>query len=187
MSVAHSYAKALLEAATENQLSVEDLSQMESQLGDLLKSFQSSRDVRVALLSPLTSSREKQLILTDIGQKQNFSPILSQFVALLSRKGRLGILSEIRDAFFAVRLAFEGVLAGCLVVAEPMSEADIVSLSKAFSQRFGKKVAFRVTIDPALLAGMKVTVNGVTYDGSLRSQIQKLRNQLVSGIAGFQV
>jgi F0F1-type ATP synthase delta subunit len=63
-----------------------------------------------------------------------------------------------------------------------LAEADIDTLTKAFSQKLGKKVAFRVAIDPSLLAGMKVTVNGVTYDGTLRSQIHKLRDHLAAGL-----
>ena len=35
-----------------------------------------------------------------------------------------------------------------------------------------------------ILAGMKVTVNGVTYDGTLRSQLQKLRDQVAMGVTG---
>ncbi len=88
-----------------------------------------------------------------------------------------------REAFHVIRLAAEGGVAGRLEVAEVISEADVSQLAKAFSEKFGKKVAFRVSQDPSLLAGIKVTVNGVTYDGTLRAQIQKLRDRVADGLS----
>jgi len=186
MSVAISYAKALFQAAKENQLSAEVVGTIESQMDSFHAFLDSSKEGRVALFGPLTSTREKLSLIENITKQLNFNPLLSQFFALLARKGRLALLGEIRDAFNSVRLTQEGGVAGRLVAAEPMSESDIGILTKAFSQKFGKKVAFRMTTDPSLLAGMKVTVNGVTYDGSLRSQIQKLRDQFVAGMPGEQ-
>ena len=65
-----------------------------------------------------------------------------------------------------------------------MSEADVDGLAKAFTTKLGKRVSFTVASDPDLLAGVKVTVNGVTYDGTLRAQLEKLRDQFVSTTAG---
>jgi len=186
MSVANSYARALYEAAKESQLSAESLGQLESQLDTLQACFEESKDARIALIGPLTSTREKTALVEAIAKQYGFAPLLTQFVVLLAKKGRLPLLKEIRDAFSSVRLTQEGGISGRLVAADSMEEADIGILTKAFSQKFGKKVAFRVSTDPSLLAGMKVTVNGVTYDGSLRSQIQKLRDQFVAGMPSGQ-
>jgi F0F1-type ATP synthase delta subunit len=68
-----------------------------------------------------------------------------------------------------------------------MNEADVKNLAKAFSEKLGKRVAFQSSTEPALLAGLKVTVNGVTYDGTLRSQIQKLRDYFVAGLPGAHI
>lgn len=187
MSVSTSYAKALYEAAKENKDSSEVLDQIGTQLEDFQKSLESSKELRVALLSPVTTAREKVKLIEDVAQKMNFSPIAKQFIALMGKKGRLTLLKEISDAFRTIRLTSEGGVPGRLVAADPLSESDINTLSKAFSQKLGKKVAFRVDTDPSLLAGIKVTVNGVTYDGTLRSQIQKLRDQFVAGLPGAHI
>lgn len=186
MSVSTSYAKALYEAGKEQSFSSADFEKLENDL-DIVHGFiSSSKQVKTALLSPLTSLREKQEALAGIGEKLQFSPLLNQFIGLLVKKARLGLIQQIRDDFSAVRLMSEGGVSGTLVAADPMTDADLGVLTKAFGQKFGKKVAFRISIDPSLLAGMKVTVNGVTYDGTLRSQIQRLRDQLVSGAPGAQ-
>jgi F0F1-type ATP synthase delta subunit len=42
----------------------------------------------------------------------------------------------------------------------------------------GRKVAFRVSTDPSLLAGVRVTVSGVTYDGTLKAQLEQLKDKI---------
>jgi F-type H+-transporting ATPase subunit delta len=88
------------------------------------------------------------------------------------------MLPEVRDTFSEVRLNAEGGVTGKLVSAEPMTDADVQSLSAAFTRKLGRKVAFRVSTDPGLLAGVRVTVNGVTYDGTLKAQLEQLRDKI---------
>lgn len=184
MSVAFSYARALYEAAKEAKVSAENLDLMEKQLETFSSVMESSRDARTALQAPVTTTKEKISLVEEISKKLGLADLTQQFLILLARKDRMSILREVRDAFNVVRLTEEGGVSGRLEAAEPMSEADIGTLTKAFSQKLGKKVAFRVSTDPSLLAGMKVTVNGVTYDGTLRSQLQKLRDRFVAGFPG---
>jgi F-type H+-transporting ATPase subunit delta len=184
MSVSISYAKALYEAAKEAHVSSEVLDQIEKQLETFVSVMAGSKEAKTALQSPVTTTREKTAVVEELSKKISLTDLTRQFLMLLARKDRLSILPEIREAFNEVRLSQEGGVPGVLVAAEPMSESDISTLAKAFSQKLGKKVAFRVSTDSSLLAGMKVTVNGVTYDGTLRSQLQKLRDRFVAGFPG---
>lgn len=184
MSVAKTYAKALYEAAQDAKSSAEAISILESQMDDFLMAMAASKDAQTALYGPLVSAKEKVALITEISKKGGFSPLMTQFLVLLARKRRLSILKEIREAFMTVRLASEGGVLGRLVAAETVSEADVEGLAKAFSKKLGKRVAFQISSDPSLLAGMKVTVNGVTYDGTLRSELQRLRDRISAGVSG---
>ena len=186
MSVARSYARALFETAQAQGVSAVDLSGIEAQLQSWIEVLGSSRDARVALTSPATTSREKLHLTQQIASKIGSTPLVVKFVELLAQKERFDILAELKDAFGTVRLEGEGGVLGRLVSADAMEATDIESLSKAFSQKFGKKVAFTTSVDPTLLAGVKVTVGGVTYDGTMKSQLQRLRDQLVHGAGSVQ-
>lgn len=181
MSVARSYAKALFEAVLESKMPAADLNKIEIQLGSLIELLGSSKDLRTALFSPATSAREKMALMHELQKKLEFLKPLENFILLLARKKRLPLLSDIRDAFGAVRLEAAGGVRGTLISADLLSDQDGQNLAKAFSQKLGKKVVFKTFLDPSLLAGVKVTVNGVTYDGSLRAQLQRLRDRLVFG------
>ena len=181
MSVTKSYAKALFEVAQAAEVSASDLDQIDSQMGELENVFVQSKEARIGLLSPVVSIKEKTKALEMIAAKAGFNKLLTQFLVLLAKKGRLSLLGDIRADFKTARLDAEGGMLGTLVSADPLSAADVDGLAKAFTQKLGKHVAFEVSTDPALLAGTKVTVNGVTYDGSLRAQLNRVRTRLVQG------
>lgn len=176
MSLAKSYAKALYEASNAGERE-----EIKTQLANVAELVASSKEARAALYSPATSSKEKAGVLQAIGQKAAYPKLLVNFLLLLARKGRLSFLTEISDSFEAVCLEAEGGVLGRLTSAEPIEKSDVDSLAAAFSKRLGRKVAFSVSTDPALLAGMRVTVAGVSYDGTLRSQLDRLREKFMSG------
>jgi F-type H+-transporting ATPase subunit delta len=179
MSAAKVYARALYETASSRG---ENADKIEDQLDSVTKLFTSTRDVEVALFSPIASAKEKTGVINDVSKKAGYSALLSEFLTLLARKERLALLPAIRDAFIEVRLEAEGGVVGKLVAAGAINEKDVKGLAEAFGRKLGKKVAFQVSTDDSLLAGMKVTVAGVTYDGTLRSQLQRLRDRLMVGL-----
>lgn len=180
MSVAKSYAKALYETA---QSAKQAVAPIEKELDQFLAAMNGSREGNIALTGPVTTAKEKMAVVEAVAQKLGLGDLTRRFLSLLARKERLGLLAEVNEALSEVRLLAEGGVSGVLYSAEPMSASDVDGLASAFSKKLGKKVAFRVEADPTLLAGVKVTVNGVTYDGTLRSQLQRLRDQVASGVS----
>jgi F-type H+-transporting ATPase subunit delta len=172
------YAKALLgsiEGGKANPL------QIKTELTAMRELLETSRDLRAALMSPSTSIKEKQSIISEISKKSGWSESFRHFLLLLAKKNRLSLSWDLEAAFDRVRIEAAGGILAELVSSSPVSTAELESLSKAFSEKFGKKtVEFRVSIDPAMIAGLRITINGVTYDGSLRAQVGALRRRLLA-------
>jgi F-type H+-transporting ATPase subunit delta len=183
MSVAKTYAQALYEASADAKTSAADLDQIEAQLDRVIELLSTSQEARTALVSPVISGKQRAAAIEELGRKLGFVPLLIHFLGLLARKGRMGVLADVREAFASARLGAEGGVFGRLVSAEAMTAEDSQSLSQSFSKKLGKKVQFRASVDPTLLAGVKVTVNGVTYDGTLRAQLDRLRDSLLKSPA----
>ncbi len=182
MSLARSYAKALYEAAIESGAKPEVLDDIELQFELIVRAIEGSKEVRTALSGPLVTTAEKAQVVREVAKKINMNPLLARFIELVAKKRRMPALNDIRLAVTEVRLAAEGGVSAVAVSADPMSAGEIDGLAKAFQRKLGKKVAFRVSTDPSMLAGIKVTVNGVSYDGTLRSRLQRLRDKAVAGI-----
>lgn len=181
MSVSRSYARTLLETAQETGLKAIDLDKIESELLAFVAAVGSSTELCEALSSPIVTSAEKAGVADAVAKKMGFSKLTTQFLAMVARKGRAPVIEAIAGAFTMVRLESEGATLGEVVSADELKREDLEELATAFTKRLGKKVVFKATVDANLLAGLKVTVSGITYDGSLRAQLQLLREQLVYG------
>lgn len=181
MSVARSYAKALLDSALESGLKAADLDRAESELTAFAELLSANKELHDTFRNPVISAKDKTAVVEEIANKAGFSKTTTQFLALVARNGRGLALTDVADKFTEVRLESEGATLGTVVSADPLQKSDLEDLAGAFTRKLGKKVVFRTSVDSTLLAGLKVTVNGVTYDGSLRSQLQQLRDRLVYG------
>jgi len=184
MSLSRSYARALLEAATESGLRAGDLDKIEGELNAFSSAMGGSADLYTALTSPVIANGEKGAVANAVAMKMGFSKLTVNFLTMVAQKGRGRALEEIADTFTAVRLESEGATLGTVVSADPLKKEDLEELATAFTRKLGKKVVFKSSVDANLLAGLKVTVNGTTYDGSLRSQLHLLRDRLVYGKPG---
>lgn len=183
MSLALSYSRALLEAGKDKGLSQQDLLSLGTELQSVSATIFNSPILKRALMSPVTESAKKVNIVEELLKTMSCSGMVSQLVRVMTEKGRLKYLPQISASFDQILLESAGGLLGHLVSADPMSESDLADLRNVFSTQLNKKVQFKVAVDPELMAGLKVTINGVTYDGSLKAQLKRLKSTLISGNA----
>ncbi len=183
MSVAKNYAQALYESVGSAADSKGKLDQLEKDLQQLVQAFAVSRDLRLAMEGSVISPQEKTGVFKALQEKNLISAAFQPFLGLLTRKGRLNQLSEIQDQFASIRLEKEGGVLGEVVSAETLSSEDLQGLQKTFSGKLGKQVVFKTQVDPGVLGGIKVLIQGVTYDGTLRTQLDKVRENCFQSIS----
>ena len=179
MSLVMTYAHACYQALQETHLSLETF---ESQCDHFLSVFESSPALQKVLLSPLTDLEEKKSVIHALSQSLQFSPFYHHFILILIHKGRLSFLKKIREALHEIQLNSEGIVLGTCVVATPISDEQLKRLTQTLNQKLQKTIHLQVSVDPSLVAGMKVTVKGVTYDGTFRSQLQNLQDQITTAL-----
>ncbi len=71
-----------------------------------------------------------------------------------------------------------GRVSATITSAKPLDPAQISSITAALEKLSGKKVDVTRKEDPALLGGVVAKVGDVVYDGSLRTQLRTLREEL---------
>lgn len=97
--------------------------------------------------------------------------LVNNFVSLLKRTGDIRYGDRIMQAVEALWVQREGGRSVRLETAQPMNER----LRKAVHAKFTNKDVIRETINPALIAGIRIVVNGEReLDGSMRRKVQKL-------------
>ena len=171
-TVARPYAEAAFRLAAEGQ----SLARWAEMLGALAVVGEDQR-VRAAVANPKLSDAEAAGLFIGIlagkltGEAENF-------VRVLAQNGRLDLLAEIRSQFEALKNEHEGVVEADVQSAFELTEAQVADLVRRLEAKTGRKVKATVSIDKALIAGVKIVLGDKVIDGSARAHLAALETAL---------
>ena len=100
------------------------------------------------------------------------------FVRVLAENGRLGVLGEIRAQYEALKNEREGMVEVEIHTAFEMDAAQVADLVARIEKKTGRKVKARVSVDKALIGGVKVVIGDKVIDGSARAQLAALETAM---------
>jgi F-type H+-transporting ATPase subunit delta len=100
------------------------------------------------------------------------------FVMLLAKNGRLGLLPEITALFEFMRREAEGKIDAEVVSAQEISKAQIEAIAKALKARLGREVNLTTRTDENLLGGAVIHAGDLVIDGSIRGGLNRLSTAL---------
>jgi F-type H+-transporting ATPase subunit delta len=133
--------------------------------------------VRTAIGDPgLAAARVAGLFISVLSGK--LTGDAENLVRVLAENGRLDVLSEIRTQFDALKNEREGVVEAAIYTAFEMDPAQLADLVARLEKKTGRKVRARVSVDQALIGGVKVVIGDKVIDGSARAQLAALENAL---------
>jgi len=178
MSVVLSYAKALYEAIQEKKLGLPMLKQVETELELFIQLMKESKEIQTLLVAPTLNIEDKLKALYVSVQELQLNEMTKSFLAVIIKRNRIRFLGQIVNDLNRIRLEQCGEVCGELISTEPIAEAYLEKLADQFSKKLGKKVSFDMKVDPNYLSGIRVTLHGVTYDATLRGQLNRMHNRL---------
>ena len=175
-AVARRYAGALVELAEEQGC----LDPVASDLASFETLLTSSPALLDALTSPGFTGEEHGSVMRAVLERGTLHPISRNFLLLVAANGRVGsfhaIIEAIREQYDALR----GRVRADVVSASPLDAATIKTLSDQIKVLTGKdEVLVQTRVDPALIGGIVTRVGDRVLDGSLRTQLEHLRNSLL--------
>lgn len=165
------YAKGLFGAAEKANQADAVLEELESLQSDVLKNLPS---LRLTLTSPRVATEEK-LVLIDKAFKGKMSETLLNFLKVVANHGRLDCLADITKSFRQLVSASEGKIEITVRAAYPLSNPLRDRIAAKLGEVLKKKVSLNVEVDPELLGGLVVRIGDTLYDGSLASQLQRMK------------
>jgi F-type H+-transporting ATPase subunit delta len=173
-AVAERYAAALADVAVERKNS----ETIKGNLAAFVEAFSSVADLRNALESPALNAEVKRKVIAEVAGKMGLDVAVRNFIYLVVDHRRTEILPEIEQAFLSELNERLGIVDAEVTSAHDLSDEEKRQLSAVLEQRTGKKVQPRFQIDSALLGGAVVRLGSTIYDGSVRDQLKRLREQL---------
>jgi F-type H+-transporting ATPase subunit delta len=166
---ARSIARALFRKARE-------LGELEPVASDLsrLAGITSGPDVRRFLGHPRIPLADKERILAPSVTNDLVRGLLSALVSA----GATGLLAAVNEAFGRLVRRETGFVETLARVAQPLSPAQEEDIRAAVKATTGLTPVLKVQVDPQLIGGVRLTIDGRVADNSLRSGLERLEERL---------
>ena len=104
---------------------------------------------------------------------------VTKLLVLLAQTRKLNLLPDLEKAYRERLLAHQNIVRAEVTSAAPLSPDKTKALEESLATVTGKKVELSVSVDPELLGGVVATIGSTVYDGSVRTQLQRMRQELV--------
>jgi len=147
-------------------------------LTTLGEALSSQPHARAFLENPATPAAPKKDLLGRLAAEGGVSGRVVTFLGVVVDHGRVSSLPSIASVFRTEREAAQGTVSGTLTTAAPVNAETASRIAAALSRLAGRKVNLTTGVDPALLGGAVARVGSMVYDGSVRTQLERLRRTM---------
>jgi F-type H+-transporting ATPase subunit delta len=176
--MARRYAKALVEVAATSG----DLETVRQELADFAEILRGHREFRLFVENPSVLRRDKAALFEQVVTMPGFRPLTTTFLRILLEAGRLGALESILRAYVALVDEHLGRVKAVVTTAAPLPAEQQERLRQRLALVAGKQVYLEIQDDPSILGGLITQIGSLVYDGSVRTQLVRLGDQLAQGV-----
>jgi len=177
-SVVGTYARAFADVAM-TKSNLLDPARMLQELHGIEALLKESDPLRRVLENPSIPGNGKRAVLDAITQRLGTTRQVRNFVAVLIDHRRLPLFSEILKQLEQELDERQGLAEAQVSSARQLSDPEKQMLEAEITKMTGKRVRARYEQDASLLGGAVVQVGSTIYDGSVKGQLERIREQLV--------
>ncbi len=134
------------------------------ELLDILRSPAIPKDERVGLLDRIFGDR--------------LHPYTLSCMQLMVKKGRGGLIPEVMKEYIKLWYRNSGIAVAEVTSAVPLDEKQKERLHFALEKKTGRDVETRFTVDPSVMGGVSVKIDGVLYEDTVKGRIEEMRRAL---------
>lgn len=171
------YARALFDVA----LKEADIQQVGRELSGFT-AVVSGHDMlsRVLVHPAVPAARKRAVVEQLLAQAGKVSPVLTKLLVLLADRDRLALLPEIASAYERRLMDHAKVVRAELTTAVALPADRVTALQHGLASLTGRQVQLETKVDPKIIAGAVARIGSTVYDGSVTTQLQKVKERLVN-------
>jgi F-type H+-transporting ATPase subunit delta len=176
-SVASTYARAFADVVLSTKLDAQRATGELRQIAELLAE---SADLRRVWENPAIPAEQKRGLLVAIAQRDGIEKAVRNLVAVLIDHHRVKYLSAVIQQLEKELDARLGFAEAQITSVRELADAEKRVLEAEVAKLTGKKVRAKFGQDASLLGGVVVRVGSTIYDGSVKGQLEKIREAISS-------
>ena len=173
-SLARRYAKAVMDLAVAKGL----VDRVGADLRALAAAYKAQPELAQVLANSSFARAARKAILDAVLLRTGAPELVKTTLALLLDKERLAYVPDISREIDAMIEARAGKVAAVVTSAVELTPPQVAQITAQLEKLSGKKIVLTRKVDPSLLGGVVARVGDVVYDGSARTQLATLRDQL---------
>jgi F-type H+-transporting ATPase subunit delta len=174
------YGRALFDVALAER---QDLDQIARELADLAALVAGNQELGRALTHPAIPPARKRAVVEALLSHSPVNVLLSRTLLLLAERDRLALLSDVSDAFRSRLMDHQQVVRAELTTAIELPADRVSALQQGLAAATGRKVQLDVRVDPSIVGGAVTKIGSTVYDGSVTTQLERLRRKLTEAEA----
>ena len=175
-SVVSIYARAFADVVIANRHDAQKTLAEAQQISGLVRGNKVLREVWEA---PSIPAEQKRAVLDGIVKKAALSRPTRNFIAVLMDKGRMRFLNDIVAQFARELNERLGFAEAAVTTARELGPEERAELENHLGRVTGKTIRAHYAQDSSILGGAIARVGSTVYDGSVKGQLQRIRQQLV--------
>ncbi|MGB7069345.1 MAG: ATP synthase F1 subunit delta [Pyrinomonadaceae bacterium] len=176
-TIARRYAVALADVVGKDG----NVESVKSEISTWVSLLGSTPDLKSAFGNPSITQTSKGKLLEALIERSKPSVTTANFLRVLLQNGRLSELSEISDRFASVIDERNSVISAEITSARDLSDQQRSELKHNLEKVTGKTVILNFSISEALIGGVVTRIGSTIYDGSVRTQLENLKQELING------
>ncbi|MBP7342022.1 MAG: ATP synthase F1 subunit delta [Smithellaceae bacterium] len=173
-NISKRYARAFFEIAEEEK----KLEQYYAELRQFSSIIDGNKDLKDFLANPIFEQDSKKKILEQIIGKLSLSPMTINFLKLLVDKKRIDVLPDIETCYRQLMDETLKKVRVTVKTAFPLSGEIQAHMLAGLKKMTGRDVEVTLEDDQSLLGGIVIGVGDTLYDGSIKNQLNNMRNLL---------
>jgi F-type H+-transporting ATPase subunit delta len=176
-SVASTYARAFADVVLDKRL---DAARAVASLREIAAMLAGSADLRRVWENPAVPAEQKRHLLDAIVKEQGIDKPVRNLVAVLIDHRRVQFLPRIVQQLGKELDARMGFAEAQISSARELADPEKRELEAQIGRVTGKKVRAQYGLDASLLGGAVVRVGSTIYDGSVKGQLEKIKEAISS-------
>ena len=168
------YARALFDVA----LKESDPGQVGLDLGAFAGLMSSNAELHGTLTNPAVTVTAKREIVNALATRLDAAQPVRKLLALLADRDRLALVPDLIDIYRERLMDYQQIVRAEVTTAAPLDAARTAQLQERLAQATGRKVDITTSVDPSIIGGVIARVGGTVYDGSLATQLARMRERL---------
>jgi F-type H+-transporting ATPase subunit delta len=175
-TIAKRYAKALVELAEAKKI----VDKTKADLAAFVAAVETQPALQKLFSSPVFTPENKKAVIKELAGKLGMQPTTQRFVEHLAETNRIRFMKDVYEAFLEILAERQNRAMARLTTAAAISPAELAEIKKKLEALTGKQVDLDAKIDASLIGGAKAQIGSTVYDGSIKNQLSKMRNQLLN-------